>query len=286
MLITGETGTGKELIARSIHYLGPRAAGPFVTVDCGAIPENLVENELFGHVRGAYTDSGPTTRGLIEEAHGGTLFLDEVESLPLGAQSKFLRFLQEQQFKPLGSSKYVSVDVRVVAATNSDLTLAIKKSSFRQDLYYRLNVLPLFIPPLRHRKEDIPDLVNHFIQVHGRENHHVDPVPDEVLQGWLEHSWPGNIRELENTVQQWLMTCGTEQGIAGKPLEPDELLPLRSLAEVREAALAQCEASYFKRLMSHTRGNISLAARIAGIDRKSLGILLKKRGIDIMQFRP
>jgi len=254
-------------------------------VDCGAIPENLVENELFGHVRGAYTDAGPSTRGLIEEANGGTLFLDEVESLLLGVQSKFLRFLQERQFKPLGNSKYIAVDVRVIAATNTDLAQAIKKNSFRQDLYYRLNVLPLFIPPLRQRKEDIPDLVNHFIQLHGRGNHLVDPVPAEILQSWLEHSWPGNIRELENTVQQWLMTRGTEQVIAGKPLELNEPLLIRSLAEVREAALAQCEESYFKQLMAHTKGNISLAAQLANIDRKSLGILLKKRGIDVNQFR-
>jgi len=285
VLITGETGTGKELIARAIHYLGPRAAGPFVTVDCGAIPEHLVENELFGHIRGAYTDSGPSSKGLIEEADGGTLFLDEVEALPLGMQSKFLRFLQERQFKPLGHSKYIAVDVRVVAATNTDLSQAIKKNLFRQDLYYRLNVLPLFIPSLRQRKEDIPFLVDHFIQLHAGKDHDCDTVPAEILQGWIENPWPGNIRELENTVQQWLMTCGTELDSAPKFPETGTVMPIRSLAEIREIALAQCEASYFKQLMAYTKGNISLAAQLARIDRKSLGLLLKKRGIDVNQFR-
>lgn len=285
VMITGETGTGKELIARSLHYLGPRAARPFVTVDCGAIPENLVENELFGHVRGAYTDAGPSTKGLIEEADGGTLFLDEVQSLPLGAQSKFLRFLQERQFRPLGNSRYIPVDVRVVAATNIDLAQAIKNNRFRTDLYYRLNVLPIFIPPLRQRKEDIPALANHFIQLHARENQECDPVPAEILQSWQEHTWPGNVRELENTVQRWLMTRGNELGVTTTISESNEQMSIRSLAEVREAALAQCEESYFKQLMTHTKGNISLAARIANIDRKSLGILLKKRRIEVNQFR-
>ncbi|MCI0512806.1 sigma-54 dependent transcriptional regulator, partial [candidate division KSB1 bacterium] len=285
VLISGETGTGKELMARAIHYLGSRASGPFVTVDCGAIPENLVENELFGHVRGAYTDAGPATKGLIESADGGTLFLDEVESLPLGVQSRFLRFLQERQIKPLGQSSYISVDLRVIAATNTDLEQLIRKNFFRQDLYYRLNVLPLFIPPLRQRKEDIPALAQYFVQLHCSQNQDGHSLPAEILQRWLGHFWPGNVRELENTVQQWLVTRHSDSASLSHIPETNLTTPLQTLAEVREIALTQCEVTYFKQLMSQTKGNISVAARLANIDRKSLGILLKKRGIDVKQFR-
>ncbi|MGH7452654.1 MAG: sigma-54-dependent transcriptional regulator, partial [bacterium] len=182
VLITGETGTGKELIARAIHYLSARSGQPFITVDCGTMPEHLVENELFGHVRGAYTDAGSSSKGLIQEADGGTLFLDEVQALPLGVQAKFLRFLQERQFKPLGQSKYVAVNVRVVAATNVDLVRAVEKKTFREDLYYRLNVVPLFIPPLRDRKVDIPALVYAFLQRYAHDQKMTAQIPDEVLR--------------------------------------------------------------------------------------------------------
>lgn len=284
ILISGETGTGKELIARAIHYLSSRASGPFMVVDCGAIPENLVENELFGHARGAFTDAGQSTKGLIEGAHGGTLFLDEVESLPLAVQSRFLRFLQERQFKPLGQTRYVSVDVRVVAATNTDLPQLIQKNSFRQDFYYRLNVLPLYIPPLRQRKDDIPALVRYFIQLHNGQNQEYPAIPDEILQRWLAYSWPGNVRELENTVQQWLVHHSNPDFTSGIT-DANQTTSFQTLAEVREIALTHCETAYFKQLIAHTKGNISIAARLANIDRKSLGVLLKKRGIDVKQFR-
>jgi len=285
VLITGETGTGKELIARAIHYLGPRAGGPFITIDCGALPENLVENELFGHARGAYTDAGPATRGLIAEAGGGTLFLDEVESLPLPVQAKFLRFLQERQFKPLGQTRYLDADVRVLAATNIDLAIAVAENRFRRDLFYRLNVVPLWIPPLRQRKSDIPALVRHFAQMHALQPGIAPDIPETLLQQWLAYDWPGNVRELENKVQEWIVLQQGDCWNDSTNSASAESVPILPLVEVREQALARCEQQYLQRLMIHTRGNISEAARIAGLNRKSFANLLKKRGIDARRFR-
>lgn len=281
VLITGETGTGKELIARAIHYLGPAAGQPFITVDCGAMPDHLVENELFGHARGAYTDAGATSRGLVQEADGGTLFLDEVEALPLNVQAKFLRFLQESQYKPLGQAKYVSVNVRVLAATNLDLDRAVSEKKFREDLYYRLNVVPLFIPPLRERKADIPALTQFFLQRHNREPHPARRVPDETLRRWMEYDWPGNVRELENKVQQWLAGAATDNpGEAGADKEM-----IRPLSEARLEATAQFERDYLHQLLTRVHGNISAAARLAGTDRKHIRQLLKKNGLAASHFR-
>ncbi len=284
VLITGETGTGKELIARAIHYLSPRAGQPFVAIDCANIPEHLVENELFGHVRGAYTDAGSASGGLLKEADGGTLFLDEVEALPLSVQAKFLRFLQERQYKPLGQSKCVSMDVRVLAATNIDLGKAVKEKAFREDLYFRLNVVPLFIPPLRERKTDIPVLVHHFLQEYGQNDPNAPHPPRETMQNWMAYHWPGNVRELENRVQEWLMI-----GSTGTP--PDSALiatapprPASTLAEVRREALEKCERAYLHNLLSIAGGNISAAARLAGIDRKNLRRLLAKYSIDARRY--
>jgi DNA-binding NtrC family response regulator len=285
VLITGETGTGKELFARAIHYLGPHADKPFVTVDCGAMPDHLVENELFGHARGAYTDAGSPSKGLIQEADGGTLFLDEVETLPLNVQAKFLRVLQERQYKPLGQSKYVSVNLRVLAATNIDLARAVIEKKFREDLYYRLNVVPLFIPPLRERKSDIPALVRFFLQRHGRDRQTSLRVPDEILRRWMEYEWPGNVRELENKVQQWLTVSATDDLHETAAFSTVERRTICTLAEARQDALAQFERAYLQNLLSHTKGNISAAARLAGTDRKNLRKLNKKYGIDASRFR-
>jgi DNA-binding NtrC family response regulator len=285
VLITGETGTGKELVARAIHYLGPRTGRPFVTVDCGTMPEHLVENELFGHTRGAYTDAGSPYRGLIQEADNGTLFLDEIEALPLSIQAKFLRFLQDRQFKPLGQSKYSSVDVRVVAATNVDLARAVEQKQFREDLYYRLNVVPLSIPPLRERKADIFTLASYFMDRHTTGVGPIPQIPDDILQRWLEHDWPGNVRELENRVQEWLTTRESSHG--DNWIQHTERVPesYPRFAEARREALDRCEQDYFKEILRHTLGNISAAARIAGIDRKNLRRFLKKHLIDAFDFR-
>ncbi|RIK80350.1 hypothetical protein DCC62_03950 [candidate division KSB1 bacterium] len=279
ILLTGETGTGKELIARAIHYLGPRAGKPFVTIDCGALPEHLVENELFGHTRGAYSGADSAGVGLIQEADGGTLFLDEVEALPMSTQAKFLRFLQERQYRPLGQSKYQCVDLHVIAATNQNLAQAVSRREFRQDLYYRLEGLNLFLPPLRERKADIPALAYYFLKKYSQEGMpHFPELPEEILRSWLNYDWPGNVRELENKTRMLL----TET--PGAPLLKEEIFPapkssIRPLFEVRHEALARCDSIYLQELLTFAKGNLSAAARLAGIHRKSLAGLLKKYGM-------
>jgi len=283
VLITGETGTGKELFARAIHYLGPRCDKPFVIVDCGALPEGLIENELFGHSRGAYTDARNFSPGLIQEADGGTLFFDEVETLPLAVQSRFLHLLQEHQYRPLGQAKYIAVDVRVIAATNRELAGAVAEKIFRQDLYYRLNVVPLCIPPLRERKKDIPTLINHFMQKHAPDLPEPPEISAENMQHCLAYDWPGNIRELENKVQEWLTLPGSERRLemptAGKSQS------IRTLAEMRKEAVTPCERAYLQSLMTMAHGNISAAAKTAGIHRKNLAHLLKKYDFEARRFR-
>lgn len=203
VLITGETGTGKELIANVVHYNSDRATGPLVKVNCGALPETLLETELFGHVKGAFTGAVRDYEGRFRTAEGGTLFLDEVSEMSPRLQVKFLRVLQEHQLEPVGSSKTITVDVRIVAATGRDLRAEIRAGRFRQDLFYRLNVIPIHLPPLRDRREDIPLLVDNFLEKYNREaNRQVTQVPREVLDALLAHSWPGNVRELENCIER------------------------------------------------------------------------------------
>jgi len=203
ILISGETGTGKEVCARAIHYLSPRAQKPFVPVNCGAIPVELVENELFGHERGAFTDASAVQHGLIREAEGGTLFLDEIDCLPLLAQVKLLRFLQERQYRSLGSTKTQQADVRVIAATNIDLEEAVRTGKLRRDLYYRLNTIPLMLPPLRQRREDIPLLARYFLVKYAAEfNTPVAEFSADAIQKLVLYEWPGNVRELEHIVER------------------------------------------------------------------------------------
>jgi DNA-binding NtrC family response regulator len=284
VLIEGETGTGKELIARAIHYLGPRAGKPFIIVDCGSLPENLIENELFGHARGSYTDAGSAAGGLIQEANGGTLFLDEVEALPLNVQTRLLRFLQNKEVKPIGQAKYSILDIRVLAATNMNLKELVSNNLFRKDLYYRLNVVPLHIPPLREWKSDIPSLVQHFLKRHGSNMNENVKIPDEILNQWMEYPWPGNVRELENSVQEWLYLsqCDVEKGSSGISGGATQAMPF--LSDIRKQSLEICEKEYLYKLLTQTKGNISAAARIAKIDRKNLRLLIKKHGYDPRNF--
>ncbi len=286
ILLTGETGTGKELIARAIHYLGPRAGKPFVTIDCGTLPEHLVENELFGHTRGAYSGADSAGVGLIQEADGGTLFLDEIEALPMSIQAKFLRVLQERQYRPLGQSKYQSVDLHVIAATNQNLAQAVSRREFRQDLYYRLEGLNLFLPPLRERKADIPALAYYFHKKYSPDGMPQYPaIPEEIIRSWLSYDWPGNVRELENKTRA-LLTEG--QGEPGREKEtfPASQLSIRPLFEVRHEALTRCDSVYLRELLTVAKGNLSAAARLAGIHRKSLAGLLKKYGIRVSATLP
>ncbi len=229
VLLTGETGTGKELIARALHELSGRSSGPFVRVNCGALSESLLESELFGHVKGAFTSAHENRTGRFEAAHGGTIFLDEVNSVSYKLQVKLLRVLQEQEFERVGDSRTIRVDCRVVAATNRDLLDEIESGRFREDLYYRLNVLPIDLPPLRERAEDIPLLAEYFIRRYSERDDRVAPkIPTEVLQLLKEYAWPGNVRELQNYMERAIVLCESES------LSP-ELFPrhVRGLAPVR-----------------------------------------------------
>ena len=208
VLLTGETGTGKELIARAVHQLSPRSTGPFIRVNCGALAESLLESELFGHVKGAFTSANENRTGRFEAAHGGTIFLDEINSVSHKLQVKLLRILQESEFERVGDTRTIRVDCRIVAATNRDLLDEIDEGRFREDLYYRLNVIPIDIPPLRERAEDVPDLVRHFVAIYARENKRpaprIEPATVATLQGY---AWPGNVRELQNYIERAIVLC-------------------------------------------------------------------------------
>ncbi|WP_242356303.1 MULTISPECIES: sigma-54 dependent transcriptional regulator [Anaeromyxobacter] len=270
VLILGESGTGKELVARAIHAASPRASGPFVPVDCGAIAEGVLESELFGHARGAFTGAQASRRGLFEEAHGGTLFLDEIGDVGPALQARLLRALQEGEIRRVGANEPVQVDVRVVAATNKDLAAAVQAGRFREDLYYRLNVVTLRIPPLRDRREDIPLLVEHFAAKHGHPQAVVTPAAREMLVGWR---WPGNVRELENVVARALALNPT--GV----IEPDALpesirgpgaAPIPAVAAGERPTLAELERRYAAQVLAEQGGNKTRAAEVLGIDRKTL----------------
>ncbi len=288
VLISGETGTGKELCARAIHQLGPRANQPFIPVNCGAIPVELVENELFGHERGAFTGAAGSRPGLIQEADGGTLFLDEVDSLTLLAQVKLLRFLQEKEYRPLGSTKTRQADVRVIAATNINIEKAVQEGKLRRDLYYRLDIIPLLLPPLRERREDIPLLANHFLAKYAAEfGKCVTGFSPEAMQKLLLYEWPGNVRELENVVERAVALC--EQ----KLIRSADILLSRhemgagqeSFQEAKARIVAQFERTYIQSLLLAYEGNITRAAQAAQKDRRAFWHLLRKHQIDVQRFR-
>lgn len=208
VLLTGETGTGKELVARAVHELSPRASGPYIRVNCGALSESLLESELFGHVKGAFTSAVENRTGRFEAAHGGTIFLDEINSISLALQVKLLRVLQEREFERVGDTRTINVDCRIVAATNRDLLDQIDEGTFREDLYYRLNVLPLYLPSLSERPEDVPLLLAYFAERYAAENERPVPdIPDETIKTLQRYSWPGNVRELQNYVERAIVLC-------------------------------------------------------------------------------
>ncbi|HSA23879.1 MAG TPA: sigma-54 dependent transcriptional regulator, partial [Myxococcota bacterium] len=282
VVVYGDSGTGKKLIARTIHYFSRRASRPFVPVNCGALPENLLESELFGYKRGAFTDAHSDTPGLVEEANTGTLFLDEVGEISTKVQVKLLRFLQEKEVKPLGSNKTIHVDVRIISATNRDLKAAIAEGQFRDDLYYRLNIVPIRIPPLRDRKEDIPLLANHFLRKFAKEHDKdVSEISPLALQKLVGYNWPGNIRELENKIQQTVVVA-TEDTI--RPEDIDLPGEMRSFKEEKSKIVADFEHNYVAKLLSLHDGNITRASRAAGMDRKNFWQLMKKYKVNAVDF--
>ncbi|SEL88589.1 MULTISPECIES: sigma-54-dependent transcriptional regulator [Stigmatella] len=275
VLITGETGTGKEMVARSLHKRSPRASGPFIPVDCGAIAESLMESELFGHSRGAFTGATGARRGLFEEASGGTLFLDEIGDVGLKVQSQLLRVLQEGEIRRVGESAPVKVDVRVVAATNKELQARVAEGLFREDLLYRLDVVHLRLPPLRERREDITAMVEHFAALHARGG--VRPVvTPEAVARLTAYEWPGNVRQLENVVARALALNVT--GVLGPQDFPEPIgdapKKLTGLAEDMPS-LAELSRRYAAQVLQHVGGNKSEAARLLGVDRKTLYKLLE-----------
>jgi DNA-binding NtrC family response regulator len=288
VLISGETGTGKELFARAIHYLSPRAPKPFAPASCGAIPLELIENELFGHIREAFTGAKSSQPGLIHEADGGTLFLDEIDSLPLPAQTKFLRFLQEKEYKQLGSTKVSHADVRVVAATNLDLEKAVGDGRFRQDLYYRLNIVPLPLPPLRKRRLDIPLLARHFLEKYALE--FKKPVKDfspDAIQSLLDYEWPGNVRELENVIERSII-FSRESIIQSTDIilpHPKPSPKPNSFKTEKARRIEQFEKDYVQNLLMTHHGNISKAAEAAQKNRRAFWELIRKYQIDVHRFK-
>jgi transcriptional regulator with GAF, ATPase, and Fis domain len=293
VLLRGETGTGKELAARAIHYLGARRDQPFIPVNCGAIPDMLVESELFGHVRGAFTDARDTQVGLVAQADGGTLFLDEVDSLTHKAQISLLRFLQDGSFRPLGARSFARSEARIIAATNADLEQLVQRGAFRSDLFFRLAIVPVHLPPLRERGGDVRLLAESFLksvaEQHGSAPKRLDEASMRRLEGY---HWPGNVRELANVVQRAFLLADGEF----VRLTPDAFGSYDSSPEARDAAHATVMAASFqlartqalddferrfvRKALAESAGNVSLAARRSGKERRSFGRLLKKHGID------
>ncbi len=288
-LLMGESGTGKELVARAIHVNSSRRDRPFITVNCGAIPENLLESELFGHIKGAFTGAVKSKKGLFEEAHNGTLFLDEIGELPLILQVKLLRALQEEEIRRVGEANSIKVNVRIIAATVRDLAREVEQGTFREDLYYRLHVLPIFLPPLRDRTEDIPILVNHFIDKYNRKlSSQVDEVDPKVMKRLMDHDWPGNVRELENTIERaMVLTSGSRIRFEDLPLALRESVvgdsgALRFSAD--ELSIKKMgrmmEEELISKALARSQGNRTKAAKLLEISHRALLYKIKRYKLD------
>ncbi len=287
VLITGESGTGKELVARALHYNSARSPNPFIAVNCGAIPENLLESELFGHAKGAFTDAIRTKKGLFEEADGGTLFLDEIGDLPGQLQVKLLRVLQDGEIRRIGESKPIQIDVRIVAATVKDLSKEVNEGRFREDLFYRLNVLPIHIPPLRERKEDIPLLIQHFIEKYNQAmNKNVANIDHNALETLINYKWYGNVRELENTVERAIV-LSEKNNIELENL-PNEIQNFKDEFQVEpqpdeeysiKKTSKTLEINLIKKALRKTKGNHTHAAKLLEISHRALLYKIKEYGI-------
>ena len=285
VLILGESGTGKELLAQAIHKASRRAKAPFVALNCGAVPEQLLESELFGHAKGAFTGAVAAHRGLFQSAEGGTIFLDEIGDMPFPLQVKLLRVLQEKQLRPVGSTQVVDVDVRVISATHADLEDALQKNEFREDLYYRLNVVSLKLPQLRERREDIPLLAQHFLKkIVMRQKGFVKSLAPDAVELLVTAPWPGNVRQLFNVVEQTVALSTTPVipvTLVQKALRSGGVQQLPSLNDARD----QFERDYLIKLLQISDGNVSQAARLAQRNRTDFYKLLNKHEIDLEQFK-
>lgn len=285
VLILGESGTGKELVANAIHQNSPRASQSFIKVSCAALPENLLEGELFGHEKGAFTGAIARREGRFQLAHRGTIFLDEVGEMSVTTQTKLLRVLQEKEFEPLGSTRTVKVDVRVIAASNKDLDREVKEGRFREDLFYRLNVVPISLPPLRDRKEDIPALATHFFAIYRDKNRkQLNDISGKAMDLLMRYDWPGNIRELENCIERTVILA------RGEVIFPADLpSPIQALSAWEEGmqgielpsgiSLQEVEKALILKTLEDTGGNRTRAAEILGINRRTLQNKLKEYGI-------
>jgi len=284
MYISGESGTGKEVIAKAIHLASERRDKPFVAINCAAIPETLLESELFGHEKGAFTDAKRSYQGLFAQSHQGTIFLDEIGDMSRSIQAKLLRVLQEKKFYPLGSGKPVEVDVRVIVATNRDLEAAVKNGSFREDLFYRIHVVPIDLPPLRERKEDIPPLAEHFLKkISQRMKKEIKGLSAMAMQKLMLYDWPGNVRELENTIEHAVAITQNDVISEGIVL-PTKDLPAKSLKPFKEA-VEEFKRGYVVRLLEFTKGNVSKAAGLAGKYRADFYNLVKKHNLKPEDFK-
>lgn len=301
VLIQGETGTGKENAARAIHYFGARSTCPFVPINCATIADDLLESELFGHEKGAFTDARQTKEGLVAVANGGSLFLDEIDSLTPKAQASLLRFLQTQEYRPVGSKKLLRANVRVIAATNAELKQRVQNKRFREDLYFRLNVLNLTMPPLRERKADMPIIAESLLLRFSREyDLPLRLLSQQSLQYLQRQNWPGNVREFENTLlRSYLLSTGNyidisddadqscllpEVGTESITHTPDTCTPM-SFQDAKARAIVDFEKQYLSQVMQITHGNVTLAAKIAGKERRALGKLLQKYAMDKSLYR-
>jgi DNA-binding NtrC family response regulator len=298
VLIHGETGTGKELVAQALHVADTRRSGPFVAFNCAVLNESLLESELFGHEKGAFTGAERRKIGRFELADGGTLLLDEVGDIPLGLQAKLLRVLQSGSFERVGGTESIQIDVRIVAATHRLLEEEVKKGRFRADLYYRLNVIRLDLPPLRERTEDIPLLAMHFLEKHrSRKTTPVSEIATDAMQALLRHNWPGNVRELENAIKSAIALADGSvlrrddlpESVAPRTASParsNSLLDIgRALPELTGDLIGQIEREYFVRLLSQYRGNVARCARHSGLSRRSVTQKLQRYGLDRAQFK-
>lgn len=295
ILIEGETGTGKELIARAVHAGSRHRHGPFVAVNCAALPEPLLESELFGHEKGAFTSAVSQRRGRFELAHGGAIFLDEVGDLPPTMQAKLLRVLQERSFERVGGTETIQVDVRVIAATNRSLQKLVKEGKFREDLFYRLNVVKIDLPPLRERPEDIPLLATHFAQKYARPNEPPKQISPRAMEVLLNYSWPGNVRELENAIERASVTSREttievenlphDLTTPSRPKTPLHIDLSRPLTEVVKEAVAQIEKQYLRKALKKARGHVGRCARICGMSRRSITSKISEYRLNKREFK-